>query len=242
MPRSTPLRAAAVAALALLSATAAAQAAPKDEVKAAVQKLADASSYTFTTTVEGGGGGGATGKVEKDGYLSMAVQARDNTVNIVKKGDHVAMETDDGWKSADELKGQPQGRMVAAMARTKTPVDQAEQVLADAPDVTKGTEGSYGVDLPEAAAKKLMVRGGGRRGGGAAPEVANAKATVKFTVADGTLTKMSVHMTGTVTVQGEDRDIDRTTTTEFKDVGSTKADVPPEAKAKLDAAGPTTKP
>jgi len=37
---------------------------------------------------------------------------------------------------------------------------------------------------------------------------------------------------------GEDRDVDRTTTVEIKDVGTTKIDVPEAAKKKLSAAAP----
>ena len=252
---------AAAAAAVLFGTTTIARAADaKDEVRAAVQKLADAKSYTYTTAVEnaggggGPGGGGSTGKVEKGGYTSLAVTVRDDTINVVKQGDKVAVETDDGWKLATEMQdAQGPQRMLAGLARTyKTPVEQAEQVLADAPELKKGdAAGTFTAELPEAAAKKLMTMGrGGRRGGaggganapaGNGPQVANAKATVTFTLADGSLAKMAVHTSGTVSYNGNDREVDRTATTEFKDVGTTKADVPADAKAKLDAA-PTTKP
>ena len=42
-------------------------------------------------------------------------------------------------------------------------------------------------------------------------------------------------MTGTRTFNGEDRDVDQTTTTEIKDVGTTTINVPADAKAKLGA-------
>ena len=50
---------------------------------------------------------------------------------------------------------------------------------------------------------------------------------------DGALVKYVVNVKGTVSFGGQDRDIDRTTTTEFKKVGSTKVSVPDEAKKKL---------
>ena len=40
-------------------------------------------------------------------------------------------------------------------------------------------------------------------------------------------------MQGTISFNGNDVDIDRTTTVEIKDVGSTKVDVPEEANKKL---------
>ena len=76
---------------------------------------------------------------------------------------------------------------------------------------------------------------GGAAGRGGPPEVKEPKATVTFwTDAAGQLTKYQFHMTGTMSGRdGQERPIDRTTTVEFKDVGTTKIDVPEEAKAKL---------
>jgi hypothetical protein len=77
--------------------------------------------------------------------------------------------------------------------------------------------------------------GGGRRGdGGAAPSPANAKGSVKFWLKDGALAKYEVHVEGTFSFNGNDRTIDRTTTTEIKEVGTTKLDVPEEATKKVD--------
>jgi hypothetical protein len=52
-------------------------------------------------------------------------------------------------------------------------------------------------------------------------------------VKDGTLSKYQVKVQGTVSFNGNDRDIDRTTTVEIQDVGSTKVDVPSEAVKKV---------
>ena len=40
-------------------------------------------------------------------------------------------------------------------------------------------------------------------------------------------------MTGKFTFNGNDREVDRTTTVEIKEVGTTKVDVPEDAKKKL---------
>ncbi len=75
---------------------------------------------------------------------------------------------------------------------------------------------------------------GGGQGGPPAAEVKDAAATAQFWIdKDGYLTKVQIHVTGTVTVNDEDRDIDRTTTIEIKDIGTTKIDVPKEAADKL---------
>jgi len=61
----------------------------------------------------------------------------------------------------------------------------------------------------------------------------NAKGSVKFWVKDGALTKFQYKVTGSVSFNGNDRDVDRTTTIEIKDVGTTKVNVPDQAKKKL---------
>jgi hypothetical protein len=63
--------------------------------------------------------------------------------------------------------------------------------------------------------------------------VANAKGSVKFWVKDGVISKYEFKVSGTVTMGGNDRDVDRTTTVEIKDVGTTKLALPDEAKSKL---------
>ena len=60
-----------------------------------------------------------------------------------------------------------------------------------------------------------------------------AKGSAKFWVKDGALSKLQYHVEGKRTINNEEQDINRTTTVEFKDVGSTKVEVPAEAKAKM---------
>ena len=58
--------------------------------------------------------------------------------------------------------------------------------------------------------------------------------TAKFWVKDGVLSKYQTKVKGTVSFNGNDRDVDRTTTVEIKDIGSTKVTVPDEAQKKLE--------
>ncbi len=60
-----------------------------------------------------------------------------------------------------------------------------------------------------------------------------AKASVKFWIKDGSLSKYEYHTQATMSFNGNDMNIDRTTTVEIKDVGSTKVTVAPEAAKKL---------
>jgi hypothetical protein len=235
-----------------------AQATPQDDITAALQKLADSPNYSWKTSVDGGFGAGATeGKTQKDGLTTLSITRQDNTYDAVIQGDKAAVKIADAWKSAADLAaaaggaggggnggGQTPERFLARMIQTfKTPVDLALPTVSTLQNVQK-TDDAYTADLTEDAAKQLLARPRRANAGGnapPAPDISNAKATVKVWIADGAVTKMESHVTGTVSFNGNDRDIDRTTTTEFKDVGTTTITVPDEAKAIL-AAPPATQP
>jgi hypothetical protein len=170
----------------------------------------------------------------------LSLTMRDNTVQAFIKGDKGAVKTEDGWKSSAELAQADQGpgRFLGRMVTNfRSPAAQAEEIAGKATDLAKADD-AYTGTLSEEAAKSLMAFGG-RRGGGAGgaqggPQIKNAKGDVKFWTKDGVLSKMVLHVQGSMTINDEDRDINRTTTVEIKDVGSTKVDVPAEAKAKLE--------
>ena len=61
----------------------------------------------------------------------------------------------------------------------------------------------------------------------------NPKGSVKFWLKEGALSKYELKVTGKVEVNGNERDLDRATTTEIKEVGTTKVNVPEAAKKKL---------
>ena len=64
-------------------------------------------------------------------------------------------------------------------------------------------------------------------------EIKDAKGSAKFWIKDGVLAKYEFKVTGSMNFNGNDIDVDRTTTVEIKDVGSTKVEVPEGAKKKL---------
>ena len=213
----------------------------RDEVRSAARKLAEKDNYSWKTTVETGGNfrpGPSEGKTEKDGYTVLSMSFRDNTTEAVLKGDKGAIKTpDNGWKSladaaADDGGGQPNpGRFIARMLRNfKVPAAQAEDLAGKVKDL-KSADGVYSGDLTEEGAKSLLTFGPPR--GGNAPEVSGAKGSVKFWVKDGELSKIQFNVQGKVSFNGNDRDVDRTTTVEIKDVGSTKVNVPEDAKKRL---------
>lgn len=211
-----------------------------DAAKDAAKKLADQKNYSWKTTVDAGANarwrpGPTEGKTEKDGFTTVSVTFGDNTTDAIMKGDKSVISTEDGWQTAEELSeggGQPNpGRFLARMFQNfKAPATQAQDIVATVKDL-KEADGAWKGDLTEDGAKQLLSFG--RRGGGAAPEISNAKGWVKFWIKDGVLTKFEHNVQGEMSFNNNDMKIDRTTTTEIKDVGTTKIAVPDAAKKKL---------
>lgn len=250
-------------AAALMTGTAlTAGAAPKDDVTAAAKKLADANNYAWTSTTEnqgggGGGGGGGrgfgggpvTGKTEKGGFTHITITRGDNTFETVRKGEQGAVKTQDGWQSFEELRqaaqdgGGGRGRGFGGMAgrNARLPAEEVQTLAMGAKELSVQGDAIQG-DLNEETIRQFLAfgGGGGRRGGqggqgdNARPAPTNAKGTVKFWVKDGNLAKYQYQVQGTIQGrQGDEVNINRTTTVEIKDVGSTKVEVPEEAKKKI---------
>ncbi|MDB6067503.1 MAG: hypothetical protein JWR26_3711 [Pedosphaera sp.] len=216
----------------------AADSTPKDDVTNAAKKLAEKDNYSWKSTVEIGGGVGAPfgglteGKTEKSGVICLTMTRRDTSMEVFMKTGKGAFKGQDGWQTFAEAAEAQQGpgRFIGLMMQNfKAPAAQVEN-LADKIKELKKTDDVYAGDLTEEGAKALLsFRPGG--GGGDAP--ANAKGSIKIWLKDGIVSKFQIKLQGTIQVNGEDRDIDRTTTVEIKDVGTTKISVPEEAAKKL---------
>ena len=213
-----------------------AAAAPHQEgVTKAAKKLADAGSYTWKMTSEGGNfnPGPTEGKIGKDGTAVVTRSRRDNTYTTVYHGTKAAMETDEGWKSVADLENDTDNRRSRFWARMlqnfQPPAEQAMELIKDARELTD-SGGMVTGKLTEEGVKKLMTF---RRGGGDGPDIRDAAGSVKFWIKDGVLTKYQYHVQGSMSFNGNDVDVDRTTTVELSEIGSTKVEVPEGAKKKL---------
>jgi hypothetical protein len=211
----------------------------KEDVTNAAKKLGEQPNYSWKTTVVVPEGsrfrpGPTEGKTEKDGFTSVKWAFGDNTTEGVLKGDKGAVTNQDGaWESlADVEKEEGMGRFRAMMVRNlKTPAVQAAELATGAKTLKKDGQVISG-ELTEQTAKSFLTFG--RRGGGDGPAVSNAKGTVKFWLDNaGALSKYEYQVKGSWSFNGNEQEIDRTTTVEIKDVGSTKVSVPEEAKKKL---------
>lgn len=210
---------------------------PKDEVTGATKALADKSNYSWKTTTETAGNqnfrpGPTEGKTEKGGATWLSLSMRDNKVEAVIKGTKAVMKTGDTWESVSEDAAGQQGpaQFLSRRIRTfKAPAAQAQDILAKVAELKKDGD-TYAGDLTEDGAKAQLAMGGR---GGNAPDISGAKGSVKFWIKDGVLAKYEVKVQGKVSTNGNDRDVDRTTTVEIKDVGTTKLEVPEDAAKKL---------
>lgn len=216
----------------------------KDAVKGAAKQLAEKGNYSWTTTTAnpaGGAGrmrGGPTqGKTEKDGYTVLSMTRGENTIEAVMKGEKGAIKTADGWQSLAEAaesaggQGNPGRFMAMTLRGYRTPAVEAADLADKTKELTKADD-AYTGELTEEGAKALLTfRRGAAAGNG--PDIQGAKGTVKFWVKDGVLSKYEYNVQGKMSFNNNEMDINRTTTVEIKDVGTTKVEVAADAKAKM---------
>lgn len=215
---------------------------PEAEVTTAAKKLAGEKNYSWEVTITNVNGSGFRfgpneGKIEKGGYTWYSMTMNDNTTEIVMKGTNAAVNTpDNGWQTrAEATAGSDQPGPAMFLARMlgnfQTPPKQAEDLAANAKEI-KATDGAYVGDLTASGAKELLTFRRGRNDDNG-PTVSNPKGSVKFWVKAGLLTKYQFNLQGTINFNGNDFDVNRTTTVEIKDVGSTKITLPAAARKKL---------
>jgi len=226
----------------VLATTALCLADAKQDVKAAAQKLADAPSYTWTTSSEIEGAqwtpATITGKTLKGSFAVVTSEREGTVTTAVIKGEKGVLQTDDGWKTAEELRnaggggGGGRGNRGAMLLRNRPPADEVLRMV-DKVQELKSAEGVVSGDLTEQGAKELLTLGRGRSGGQTPPEAKNAKGSVKLWLKDGQLTKVQVKVSGSLSINGEDREMARTTTHEIKNVGTTEVKVPEAASKAL---------
>jgi len=226
------------------------------------KKVEEAGNYSWKTAVEAGNFNGTTdgkaekdglavaarlppllppegttdGKAEKDGLVSLSMTKGDNTTEAFgKAGKWVVKRPYQDWQTLAELEAAagtepgPLQSLVRRFQNFKTPAAEVTDLSTKLKEVKKEGD-TYSGDLTEAGAKELLSFGRRRPN---APEPKNAKGSVKIWTKAGAFSKYEVKIQATVKFNGEDRDIDRTTTVEIKELGTTKIEVPEAAKKKL---------
>lgn len=217
------------AAVMLAGSLLAADSSPKDDIANAAKKLAEKPNYSWKAIVVVPESaqfrpGPTEGKTEKDGFTWVSMSFGDNTTQFILKGEKAAItKPDGGWQSLAEMDTQGPGGFMGRMVKNfKAPAGQAAELAVGTKELKKDGD-VYSGDLTEAGAKAQFRFG----------TVNNPKGSVKFWLKDGVLTKYEFKVQGKVTFNDNEMDIDRATTVEIKDVGTTKVSVPDEAKKKL---------
>jgi len=147
------------------------------------------------------------------------------------KGSAKALE---GWQSFNDI-AQTSGTAAAVvkfLRSYKAPAVESADLAAKAKEL-KEEDGIWSGELAPDAAKELLLAAARRREGSDEPKATDPKGSVKFWVTDGVLTKYQVKIQGKVTAGDRDTDIDRTTTVEIKEVGTTKIDIASDALQKM---------
>jgi hypothetical protein len=138
----------------------------------------------------------------------------DNVTEAVLKGEKAAVTDRDGnWQLASELENAEgperfRGRMVRNL---KTPAAQIPDLLAGAKELKKEGD-AYVAELTEEGARNQFRFG----------QPQNPKGSVKFWVKDGMPAKYEVKVEAKMEFNGNEFDASRTTTTEIKDVGTSR--------------------
>jgi hypothetical protein len=206
------------------------------DVAAAATKLRDAGNYSWRSVTNDTADNGSTlitdGKTDKSAYTTLNLNSGDYYVRLVIKGTNGAINTGDGWKTADDLSdNRREAKFLTATVRGfKSPAVLAQEFASHAKDLHPEEDALVTEVSGNEAAQLLSPLANVRSG----REMSNAKATVRFWIRDGILAKYQVHATYTVSLKGNDTQIDRTTTVDFSDAGTTTVDVPDEVKKKLE--------
>jgi len=211
----------------------------KEKVANAAKQLGDTMNYSWTTSTKEADGspgrlGPIEGKAEKDGVICLSFTVGGIPVEVCMKGKKGAAKALEGWQTFDEI-AETSGTAAAVVRYLRiyqAPIAESAALAANVKDF-QAADGAFSGELKEDAAKELLLVGARRREGQEPPKAADAKGSVKFWIKDGALTKYEIKVQGKVTASDRESDINRTTTVEIKDAGSTKIEVPAEAKAKM---------
>ena len=186
------------------------------KIAEAAKQVSDKPNYSWTTMTKEGDGspgklGPIQGKADKNGVTMLDFVVGGIPVEVCmkdKKGSAKALE---GWQTFDEI------------AKTSGTAAAVVRYLR-----------SYKTPAAESAtAKELLLFGVRQREGEEPPKTSEAKGSIKFWVKDGALTRYEIKVQGKVSAGDRENEIDRTTTVEIKDAGTTKMEVPAEAMEKM---------
>jgi len=147
-----------------------------EDVKSAASKLADAANYSWTATTEIEGGqwtpAPVKGKAIKGGAAVITSERDGTTTTAVLQGTNGVASTDEGWKTAEELRsaaggggggGNRGGMRAAALLRNPLPAASLTKLVEKSKDLKAGEAGVIAGELSDEGAKEFALMGRGGR-------------------------------------------------------------------------------
>ena len=227
--------------LLLAAGASAARAEPGEDVRAAIDKLAQARSFAWTATYQHRSGSEAEEGVEEKGGYAVSSKTFDLTsgashIELVRQGSKAVVNFGQGWQTFDEAVnaagGGPRGRaratLVEMMRNDKPFATFARELLDHTKDLRKVGD-AYEGTMSEAGAKAMLEAASSR------VRVNRVRGSARFGVKDGVLSAVAFRLEASLNLDGREHAVNSTAAAEVKDVGTAKARVPDEARQKLAA-------
>ncbi len=221
---------------------------PKAVTLAAVKNLADQPSFGWTTTAvmaegqgpDDGRGRTTTGWIEKGGFTRVAMPGASGGQEFVTRGGKAAVLHEGNWQTLEQATarsaGGPLGFNRRLVTEFKPPGLQAEEYIGKGATFTREGD-AVTAELSAETVNELLAAGGppgfGRRRGGGA--IKDPKGSVAFRIANGVLAGFTVKLGGSREMFGRTMKLDRTITTNITGLGTTRVDVPEDAKEIVEA-------
>jgi hypothetical protein len=209
------------------------------KVASATRQLGDKPNYSWTTTIgEGGTNPGQhppiVGKTDKSGLIYLRFMNGATASEVYMNGQKGVASGPTGWRTFDEI-AKPGGfaaGLVRLMRSWKAPVAEATDLLGKMKAV-KEADGVLSGELKEDTAKEVLEFFTPPFQGQEPPKIADPAGSVKFWIQDGMLKKYEFSVQGRVIRGDQESQASRTTLVEIKNIGTTRLEVPEEAKQKM---------
>lgn len=209
----------------------------ENELRAAVKRLGD--NYSWHVALKDPASHAEVDPAPMDGMLadgiiSICMQRKEGKTEILLMGAKGAVKRrGKPWESFSALeRGDDFGGMFIARLwmSYKAPAAQAAELAGKTKDLACRGD-LYSGDLTEEGARSLLWFRGPRDGED--PIIRDAKGSAKFWLKNGQLWKCEYKVQGAITFGGKESNSSPTITVEIKNVGSTRIDIPEDAKSSL---------
>lgn len=219
---------------------------PVDVLKAAVEKLARGTNYTWTTTFTFPDApihpGPINGQIDASGYILLNQHIGRGDFEAVIKDGLGIIKLPVGWLSGAEIAaGNPPGAINPAVLvssvlfNIRKPDVEAAELLKVGTVFTVDDKGVYTEYLKEDAAATLIRNGITGRPNPVAPPLKEAKGTIKFWIDGGAINKYEINLQAKLPPSAHNNAVDfkPTTTVVITNIGATKVVVPAAALQKF---------